>query len=208
MSAVRPLRPNNAISGTKKNPKFFSNFDFQKAGYLFHHFKDQNFSGELDQSIELCLRDFKICALQNRLTNQQRPDYLANIFGEIARTFFFNTARDDMSFEEMAMLMFKEYNSDALQQQIKGVLDMLRLSTFVAKKEISSLLEAVIKVVNLLNDLSSQFPSYAHFNKAKRLCFIVNVSSDTNGLRMLYATKCHPSTRPMDLSEHFTKVCS
>lgn len=40
--------------------------DMQKANYVFQHFKDNRFSGDLRQSIQLTLRDYNVCARQHR----------------------------------------------------------------------------------------------------------------------------------------------
>lgn len=59
-----------------------------------------------------------------------------DVFDEVTRTFIINKAADDMPLEEMAMMTLKEHKSDTRQQQVKDVLDLLRLSAFMAEKEI------------------------------------------------------------------------
>ena len=44
--------------------------DIRKAGYVTQHFKDRKFEGKLEQSIELYLRDYKVCARQNKLSDR------------------------------------------------------------------------------------------------------------------------------------------
>ena len=112
--------------------------DVRKSSYVHQYFKGRKFTGEIDQSIDMFIRDYKICSRQYQLSNQQRTDYFVNILEGPARTFFFHNAEDSMSSEEMMSMMLKEYNSDARQQQIKGTLDTLRLSTFMSEHEISS----------------------------------------------------------------------
>ena len=89
--------------------------DSRKATYIFQYFKDNNFTGDLSQSIEMTLRDYNVCSRQHRLSTKQKADFFINVLSGPARTFFFNNARDNMSFEEMARMMTGEYNSDSRQ---------------------------------------------------------------------------------------------
>lgn len=63
----------------------------------------------------MTVRDYNICARQNCLSASQKADYFVNILNGSASKFFFNKARDDMSFEQMAEMMVTEFNSNARQ---------------------------------------------------------------------------------------------
>ena len=102
--------------------------DTRKANYVLQHFKDNRFSSDLSQSIELTLRDYNVFSRQHRLYTTQRADYFVKLLDGPARTFFFNNARDDMQFEEMAEMMTKAFNSNARQIQVYGI-SKLRISS-------------------------------------------------------------------------------
>lgn len=96
------------------------------------HFKDKKFTGDIQQSIDMTIRDYNISARQHKLSRRQKADFFSIVFEGAARTFFFNNAREDMAFEELVDLMVKEYNSDARQLQVQRRLENLRLETFMA----------------------------------------------------------------------------
>lgn len=79
--------------------------DSRKASTVFQYFKDSKFTGDIRQPIELIIRDHNVCARQHNLTLKQKADFFANILADPARTFLFNHARDDMTFDEMAQMM-------------------------------------------------------------------------------------------------------
>lgn len=108
-SGMRPIsdEPGSNPVRTMPTPQATSleREDTRKANYVLQHFKDNRFTGALTQSIEMTLRDYKICARQHRLTESQKADYFVNILDGPARTFFFNNASELMPFEEMAEVM-------------------------------------------------------------------------------------------------------
>ena len=69
--------------------------DSRKATNVLQYFKDNKFTGDLSQSIEMTLRDYKVCARQHRLNLKQKADFFINVLSGPARTFFFKNARDD-----------------------------------------------------------------------------------------------------------------
>lgn len=101
--------------------------DFRKATNIFQYFKDSKFSGDISQSIELTIRDYIVCVRQRKFTPNQKADLFINTLADPARTYFFNLARDNMSFEEMAAMMVSQYNNGARQLKVQGVLETLRL---------------------------------------------------------------------------------
>ena len=130
--------------------------DSRKATNVFQYFKDSKFTGDIKQSIELTIRDYNVCARQHKLTPKQKADFFVNVLADPARTFFFNNARDDMTFEQMADMMVKEYNSDARQLQVQGMLETLRLDKYMAEHDISSHSEGLTKLVDVIERLTPQ----------------------------------------------------
>ena len=130
--------------------------DYRKANYVHQYFKDRKFTGEITQSIHLLIRDYSVCARQHRLSRAQLADYFVNVLEGPARTFFFNNARNDMSFDDMAEMMVKEYNSDARQLQVQGTLEILRLDKYMTEHEITDVSDGLTKIVNLIENLTPQ----------------------------------------------------
>ena len=134
--------------------------DTRKASYVSQHFRDNRFKGGLKQSIELTLRDYNICSRQHRLSPSQKADYFVNILDGPARTIFFNNAQDDMSFEQMAEMMVAEFNSNARQIQVYGILSTLRISSMMAEHELTSFTEGLTKVVSTIEEMAPQCPPH------------------------------------------------
>ena len=130
--------------------------DSRKATNVFQYFKDSKFTGDMNQSIELTIRDYNVCARQHKLSQKQKADFFVNVLADPARTFFFNNARDDMTFDEMARMMVKEYNSDARQLQVQGILETLRLDKYMAEQGLTSPSEGLTKLVDLIERLTPQ----------------------------------------------------
>lgn len=72
-----------------------------------------------------------------------------------------------MSFNDMALMMLKEYNSDAGQQQVKGILDLICLATFMSERGLMSLSERLTKFVNHIEELAPQCHVYARSEGSK-----------------------------------------
>lgn len=92
--------------------------DLRKTSSVFQYFKESKFTGDIRQSIELTLRDYNVCARQHNPTLNQKAYFFVNVLAHPARPFFFNHARDDMSFDEMAQLIIDEYNSNSRQLRV------------------------------------------------------------------------------------------
>lgn len=63
-----------------------------------------------------------------------------------------------MSFPEIAAIMTREYGSDARRMQIKGTLEILRLLSFMAERDITDISKVFNKPINHLNALAPQCP--------------------------------------------------
>ena len=162
-----PLTPHPPLDRSSRIPPHLGDYDdTRKASYVQQYFKDRKFTGDLTQSIELVLRDYNVCARQHKLSRTQMADYFVNILDGPARTFFFNNARNEMTFSDMASMMVREYNSDARQLHVKGILEGLRLQKFMAEHNIANVSQGLTKLINLIEELTPQcqpqFRSDAH----------------------------------------------
>lgn len=63
-----------------------------------------------------------------------------------------------MNFAEKARRMLSEYASDARQLQVKGTLEAFRLRSFMKEKDITDITEGLTKLVDHINELTSQCP--------------------------------------------------
>lgn len=77
------------------------------------YFRDEQFDGSRLVSIHRVIRGYELCARQIRLSDQLKTDFFINIFTGVARDFFYDHRRDDLSFKEFADVMICEYDSDA-----------------------------------------------------------------------------------------------
>lgn len=91
-----------------------------------------------------------------QLVPETKSDFFVNVLADHAWNFFFYNARDEMTFDEMAAMMIKEYNSDARQLQVRSTLENLRLDKYMAEHEISTQSEGLTRLVELIERLAPQ----------------------------------------------------
>ncbi len=116
----------------------------------------KKFTGELTQSIEKTITYFEIVSKQYHLSDGLMVDYFIYALGGPAETFFLNNRNDEMTYKEIKKLLLKEYNSDARQIQVKGKLDVIRLSNVMTEYCIKDLSTGLRKLVSLIEDLVPQ----------------------------------------------------
>ena len=130
--------------------------DSRKATNAFQYFNDNKLTGDINKSIEMTIRGHNVCAGQHRFTEKQKSVFFVNVLVDPARTFFFNDAQDDMSFDEIARIMIREYNSDARQLSLQGMLETLRLEKYISEHNISNHSVGLTKVFELIDRLMPQ----------------------------------------------------
>lgn len=128
----------------------------KNAGYIAQIFKDSQFCGELEQSIEQTLTFYKIVSKQYNLDNFQMVDYFIHALGGPAKIFYINKSSSQMCFEDVEKLMKDEYNSDARQIQVKGQLDTLKLQKYMEENSIKDVSTGLTKIVELIENLVPQ----------------------------------------------------
>ena len=79
----------------------------------------------------MTIRDYNVCANQLELTKTQKADFFVNTFGGSARTFFFESARDEMTYDRITTLMIKEYDCDIRQLSVHSLLGLRLEMTMV-----------------------------------------------------------------------------
>ena len=65
----------------------------KKIAGIHNHFKDQNFSGDLNQNIHEALAEYEECAAQHEFNEKQKSDLMGNIFVGLAKNFIVGTLR-------------------------------------------------------------------------------------------------------------------
>lgn len=132
--------------------------DTRKAYYVSQHFSARKFSGALEQSVDLWLRDYEACSDQHQLTSWQKAEYFLNILEGPARTFLLEHRVPEMSYDEIAELMRRKYDSDSRQLQIQSTLECLNFDTFMSEKSLASHSEGLAKLVEDIEQLTTQCP--------------------------------------------------
>lgn len=119
-----------------------------------------------------------MCAIQRCITSQEKEDLFVCVREDPACNFFFNNARDNMSFDEMAMMMVEEYNSNARQLRVRKKLVMLRLDRYMAEHSLTTQDESLTKLVELIDRRTPQcqqqhwfYASKTNFSRRTVLCF-------------------------------------
>ena len=64
-----------------------------------------------------------------------------------------------MTFDDIATMMVREYNSDTRQLQVQGKLELLRLDKFMDEHDVKDVSEGLTKIFNLIEDLTPQCQS-------------------------------------------------
>lgn len=77
-----------------------------------------------------------------------------------------------MKFKDMDLMMLKEYKYDARKHKLKGIMDILRLGTFMYYRDLTSMTEWLSKIVNYLDDLDPKFPRY-YRSEANKIEFLL-----------------------------------
>ncbi len=69
------------------------------------------------------LREYATCARQHRMTPAQKADYFVNSLEGAARNFLLSNFTPATTFEEVAALIKREYDSDARQMEVQSSLE-------------------------------------------------------------------------------------
>ena len=135
-------------------------YNQSKKGYAVHsYFKDRQFTGAPEQSIDTLLRDYEICAEQQCLDPSQMSLFFVNALADPARQFFLNNCSTSMPFEDIASHMQRHYNSETRKLQNQSEMDSLELTSFMHKHGVTDLGDGLTKLVNHINALAPQLPA-------------------------------------------------
>lgn len=180
--------------------------DSRKATNDFQCFKDDKFTGDINESIELTLRAYNVCARRHSLTAQKKTEFIVNVLGDLARTFFFNNARSDMSFDEMEMMTINEYNSNATAASVRK-LEMLPLDNYMAGLSLTTQEEALTKLVELVGSLTPQCqPQFR--SDANKINLLRRAVLDFSWFLIPMAISSLASTRLMNLLPLSQNTCN
>ena len=129
--------------------------DTRKANYVSQQFAGRKFKGDLKQSIDLLLRDYEACARQHQLTAAQKAEYFINTLEGPARTYHLNHFVFGMTYDEVAEMMRREYDSDSRQLQVQNKLECINLETFMADNSLTTHTQGLTKLVEEIELLRS-----------------------------------------------------
>lgn len=128
---------------------------------IINYFRDSQFSGNVDESIILTIRDFDNISAQLFLHEEQKALYFPNCFREPAKTFFFMHVSPGDSYENMAHIMKRQFDNDASRLQVQTRLDSLHLRSFMTRESITDDREGLTSFISLIDKLSQQcMPSF------------------------------------------------
>lgn len=130
--------------------------DHRKVGYIQQAFKDNRFTGELKQSIQITCKMYEITARQFGLNADKMADLFIHVLDGSARLFFIHNAKNGDSYGTIKTMMLTEYNSDARQLQVEGHLQQLRLRDVMAEESITDVRKGLTNLVNKIEELSPQ----------------------------------------------------
>lgn len=106
------------------------------------------------------------CAPQYQISSSHKAYFFFNVLDGEARKFFFESCREYMEYSGIVKVMMIEYFSLAIQLQVKGALETLRLKSFMPEKKISDTSKGFTKLVSHINEFvalfSPDFRSDAH----------------------------------------------
>lgn len=90
------------------------------------------FTGALTQSIAVTLRDFRHAFPLYELDESSMVTNFALALGDPSKDFFLTAKQAGMSFEDVAIFMLPECNSNSRQIQVRRMLDTMRIDLFMA----------------------------------------------------------------------------
>ena len=135
-------------------------YNQSKKGYAVHsYFKDRQFTGAPEQSIDTLLRDYEICANSSALDPAQMSLFFVNALADPARQFFLTHCSTSMPFDHIASQMRRHYNSETRKLQNQSEMDSLELTSFMHKHGVTDLNDGLTKIVNHINALAPQLPA-------------------------------------------------
>ena len=106
----------------------------QKKSYAVdQYFKSNRLSGGSDASLEDTLRDYDICAVQERLSDEELSLFFVNCLKIPARKHFLRECRSDMTYRETIRRLCHQYNSES--KQSTTLVQILKLYMPTHKRE-------------------------------------------------------------------------
>ena len=130
----------------------------KKAAGVQAFFKDEKFTGDINESIELTVKSYEVCASQLQLSSLQKATFFVNALGGAAKDYFLSNVKPEMTFLGMVTLMKEEYNSDARQLQVQSILNCLSLQESMQKLNTTDSTFALSDLVTTINSLTPQTP--------------------------------------------------
>lgn len=130
----------------------------KRATAVLQYFRDRYFNGDKKQSTSRVNRDYEVCAAKFHLFDAGKAAYFVNALDSPARDFYFDNCRITLWYNEIVVIMKREYESPTRQATIQAKLEFLRFGPFMARNKITSQSEGLEKLVHEINTLSSQAP--------------------------------------------------
>ena len=143
----------------------------KQTSYVNSYFTNKQFSGDLSQSIELTLRDYRHCSVLYELDDQAMATNFSAALRGPARAFHLSNIKKGMPFSDTERFMSAEYNSSSRQIQVRRNLDALRINGIMNEKGLCSEEDALKEIINRIETLVPQCPP-AFRNDENKISFL------------------------------------
>lgn len=127
---------------------------------MLQPFRDSLYTGALEQSIEMALREYDICARHHRYNPAQKAHYFLSFLDDPALRASFSHASESRAFQVMATVTADKFNSDSCQLPVYARLSNLRTGINLSESKLMPLSETMIKAVAAIEMNASQYPSH------------------------------------------------
>ena len=130
-----------------------------KKGHIVeYYFRDCRFSGAPEQSVDILIRDYEICAVQQCLDPTQMSLFFVSALSDPAQQFFLTHCSSRMPFDQIVTHIRRHFNSESRKLSLLSDMDSLNLVTFMKKYEISNHSLGLKKIIDHINALAPQLP--------------------------------------------------
>lgn len=122
-------------------------------------FRDNKFTGSLEQLIRQTICNYEIFSRQIGMTDTEKKNLFINIIAGAARIFFFGNCSDEINFRQLMKVMLDEYDSEARRLYVQSELEMLTLKKIMSDHQLIEEGAGLAKLVDRINILLPQCPT-------------------------------------------------
>lgn len=106
----------------------------RKVGYIQQAFKDNRFTGEVKQSIQVTLKMYETTARKFSLNADQMAALSIHVLDGSVSLLLIHNEKNGDSYDVIKDMMLSEYNSEDLQLQVEGHLKQIILRNVMSER--------------------------------------------------------------------------